>query len=291
MMNMMMIRLIPKAQSVLSGIQRYLNVRRKMMWKLSLYVVLIIVYMLINLPPAEATETSIEGGRELGNICDSDLEYYWNVTVTNDDSPNSEYEVESSVIWGSDPSSYTFELSYQETETVAFTTSVSRRWPATVSNVFVGIDSSNGQGTSETWPLVIEACARLEMEAAKRYFEVRKDSPVQVLISISNFGNVDENISLEHNDLPAGWNISLIENISVKRGEEVLINFSVTPASIRTFQLIIQASSNTPGQNYTNTLISISSISLHKYYWMEIAIGVTLTVSVLTAAVYLYFRN
>lgn len=212
------------------------------------------------LTEAGATETSLENGSGSGTVCEHEMVYYFNLTVTNDDSAGSDYDVQASaedldIV----PASANFTLAYDESETVRFEVRVPQGAAARQVQVSFDITSSNGGDVSTGAALDIARCARLTLHARAARVTGDADERLALPFTLTNHGNGRDDITLTLEGLPEGWEAEFTRNLSLKAGQSDNLTVFVTPDGGDTVTLRLVATTPTPGLNRTAASITLEA--------------------------------
>ncbi len=228
--------------------------------RVSLWLTLLALATLGALTEAGATETSLESGSDSGTVCELEMLYYFNLTVTNDDAANSDYDVHASAEdFDIAPASANFTLAYDESETVRFEVRVPQGTAARRVQVDFDVTSTNGDDVSVADELDIARCARLELHADTAQVTGNADERLELPFTLTNHGNGRDYIALTLEGLPEGWEAEFTRNLSLKAGQSVKLTVFVTPDGGETVTLRLVATTLTPGLNRATASITLEA--------------------------------
>lgn len=238
-----------------------------------------------------ATQTSSEEGKGSGTVCEGNITYFWNLTVTNDDSISSEYDIVASAIdVDIEPASAHLELDFGESEVVQFKGYPGQRTSPGNLHVTILIDSSNGDDASEEWVIAVDHCAILFLKAHVLQAKGKLDENITLLFNLTDMGNFEDEINLTLEGVPIGWQAHYQHNLTMRGNETLNLTLSLIPGTTGSVVLRLTATTSAPGINITVAEITViieKEESFTGKYWKLIALSALSITAATGVAVYL----
>lgn len=214
---------------------------------------------------ARATEVEVDYERDGHTVCEGDVFHYINVTITNDDAVQSDYDIILSVAGFSfSPGGYSFSLDYGDSYIAPFVGT--SRHLSTYKSVqaTIQVASSNGENVNEdSPPLVVRACTLgVLLKTGSSYLEGEPGENRTARFNLTSQANFYDIIFLTLEGLPAGWEASLPANLTVEPFGSRLFTLNVTLGEPETVWLRVSASTTYDGVTYEHaSSVTITSLS------------------------------
>lgn len=237
---------------------------------------------------AQATETEVESGAGSQTACEGDVTFFVNVTATNDDSPESDYDITITAAGiGFNPGSAQMQLAYGESDTAFFIGIALKGSSYKQVHATIFVDSSSGEDETDGTTLIIAQCTGVALDTtAARVVDVAGDT-FALEFRLTNFGNYIDTFTLELQGLPAGWEAEFLAMVELGMRETLNITVNLTPGPPGEYRLALLATT-TLANDTASDRVTVVSLSFFQQHRTPLLLGGS---AIVAAGVALYARR